>query len=709
MVRLFQVAERMRKFGIRLDSARTEAHRREAVARGAAFTRLFLKLTGVSRETLGMSGAGQTDAVRDWFKRAGAPDVIFSKVTKKAQFNAPALTMWAKDYSGAPFSQPAAALLGLRKAKTCVQFATAYLEVAARHQGRIHFGFYPLGTKTGRWSASATFAWTDSSGDLISYGLNAQNVPSKSVSFDFGDEGMLPLMVSLRDCFIPDTGCVWGKCLVPGTRILTADLKWVDVERLQEGEHLLGFSEDLRDPKKLLCPSTVEKIARLKKPCVRITTDRGVLVCSEDHLWVRTADKRYDRHNKCRHWVAAKELKEGDQLAYFVRPWTQPQDYDAGWLAGFMDGEGSVGKTGRVSFGQNPGATLDYARLLLDRYGFMWSKPVLKTRRCEITDIVGEPFSGLRFLGSIRPKRLLENMNRTWIGKRSWGKLSKPAQVISVQPAGVREVVAVQTSSKTFFAEGFFSHNCDFEALEARLIAYVTGAKRLMRWIETGADIHMENAKGLFTEARIPRDATKGSDDGKWKPFREAAKPCVYALTYQAPSDRGNDKYPDLFKTLKQVFPDLQDAYFKEICARFFKLHPEIRGWQRSVGAALERDGSMLVPQSGLRLFYPNTMRGRNQAQNLAFQGGGAALINRAIVQIDDDMVNFPGKSALLAQVHDELSFQIDERHVDEFSSMVEAYMGAPMQFGSVVGQVPAAMDVGPNWGACAARKPFVE
>lgn len=446
-VELFHAAEAMKKFGVRVDLRRIAHHISDAKERVELFTKLFLHHTGLSQAALGPSGAGQTDSVKAWFKKAGAPDVAFDK-HKRPQFNATALTTWAKDYPGQTFSQPAAALLGLRKAKSALGFLNSYYDVGDRHGGRIHFGFNPLGTKTGRWSASQSFSWIDMQGELVQHRLNAQNVPSKDIRFTFDSEGELPIMVSLRDCFIPDTGCVWVKA--------------------------------------------------------------------------------------------------------------------------------------------------------------------------------------------------------------------------------------------------------DYEALEARLIAYITGAPKLIEWITTGKDLHVEHARALFTEAMLP-PFTKA--DKQFKVFREAAKPIVYALTYQAPSERGADKYPTLFKSLKQAFPQMDERYFKSIVRRFFELHPTIRAWQNEVGRALKNTGSIFIEQSGRRLYYPPSMRGRNQAQNLAFQSGGAALINRALRKLYPQTRFVAQGTAILLQVHDELSFQVAETEVDSYCALIEETMSEPMQFGKLMQGVPAAADVGDDWG----------
>ena len=62
-------------------------------------------------------------------------------------------------------------------------------------------------------------------------------------------------------------------------------------------------------------------------------------------------------------------------------------------------------------------------------------------------------------IGKTRPTRFIGKYwweNRELPGKRSGIAYAK---VISIQPLGIRKMVDLQTTSKTFIAEGFVSHN----------------------------------------------------------------------------------------------------------------------------------------------------------------------------------------------------------------------------------------------------------
>src|SRR3972149_4840281 len=74
----------------------------------------------------------------------------------------------------------------------------------------------------------------------------------------------------------------WYGCTVPGTRILTQDLRWVPVETLQPGDSLLAFDE--MGPRRKWCTSTVINNVPIVKKCVEIKMDDGTcLVVTYDH------------------------------------------------------------------------------------------------------------------------------------------------------------------------------------------------------------------------------------------------------------------------------------------------------------------------------------------------------------------------------------------------------------------------------------------
>lgn len=255
----------------------------------------------------------------------------------------------------------------------------------------------------------------------------------------------------------------YEKCLVPGTRVLTADLRWVAVEQLAIGDELLGFDEDPagRGVGQRFRRALVEDTKPLRRDCVTIWAGPVSVTCSIDHQWLTS------RPGTWRRWVAADQLKPGDRIVSVGAPWPPADTRDAGWLAGFLDGEGHIGN-GIVRFTQRKGAVLEEACRILDRLGLSYA---LNTeQRPDGRDIVRGWITGgvggqLRALGMLRPVRLGLRADEVWAGRRSFGRALRWAEVESVCPTGVRDVIAMQTTTRTFIAEGLFSHNCETSAL----------------------------------------------------------------------------------------------------------------------------------------------------------------------------------------------------------------------------------------------------
>ena len=78
-------------------------------------------------------------------------------------------------------------------------------------------------------------------------------------------------------------------CLAPGTRVLTADLRWVPIETVTVGMELVGFDEKIGlgtgrgFPK--LRGAVVQGLTFLEAECYEIVTDKATVVASGAHRW----------------------------------------------------------------------------------------------------------------------------------------------------------------------------------------------------------------------------------------------------------------------------------------------------------------------------------------------------------------------------------------------------------------------------------------
>ncbi|WP_190821482.1 hypothetical protein [Saccharopolyspora pogona] len=158
-------------------------------------------------------------------------------------------------------------------------------------------------------------------------------------------------------------------------------------------------------------------------------------------------------------------LERRQWFTNFADPWEQETSFDAGWLAGLFDGEGCLSKASNsqsgwmLSVAQRPGAVFDRAVSVADSLKF-------DTAQYKNSSVMGLHIRGglpgiLAFLGKVPTTRLYAKatQERIWEGLRIDGRWPV-AKVFSVKYLGLREVVALQTSTCTLIAEGMFSHNC---------------------------------------------------------------------------------------------------------------------------------------------------------------------------------------------------------------------------------------------------------
>ncbi len=267
-----------------------------------------------------------------------------------------------------------------------------------------------------------------------------------------------------------------GFCLDPSTRILTAALTWVPIADLAPGEEIISVDEypltKGKGSARKMRTATVQAAVKVQRQAYRIVFDDGrSVVCTGQHPWLsRKAGsecdwRKIENGNK-------KKLTVGTRVRWITKPWDKP-DYEDGWFGGVLDGEGSISlpKAGsaEINASQRHGVVWDriiaYARdrgysarvesdkaERKNKYG---KSPVLKLCFSRIDEL-------FRLIGQTRPTRFIEN--RFWEGKHLPGKRSGVgwAKIVSIEPLGERAMIDLQTSSGTYIAEGFVSHNTTF-------------------------------------------------------------------------------------------------------------------------------------------------------------------------------------------------------------------------------------------------------
>ena len=131
-------------------------------------------------------------------------------------------------------------------------------------------------------------------------------------------------------------------CVTPGHKVLLSDLTWKNVEDLKEGDILLAFDEEAPEDKRArqFKKSTVINNIPLKKEVFEIVLSNGKkLYATGDHPWLV-------RRNGIWTWRKTTELihfnSDHPTMSQILDVWEPNVSYEAGYLSGFVDGEGSV-------------------------------------------------------------------------------------------------------------------------------------------------------------------------------------------------------------------------------------------------------------------------------------------------------------------------------------------------------------------------------
>lgn len=277
-------------------------------------------------------------------------------------------------------------------------------------------------------------------------------------------------------------------CLSPETPVLTSDLRWVPIGSLEVGQRVAGFDEEntKTSPERLKSfrywkDAEVLDVRRVELPCYEVLLEDGTrTIASEDHKWLVYKGERARPAD----WVRTKDLvnygrdnRYGETVELPVRAfkilnmWETENTWEEGYIGGLLDGEASLHRQKyapgegtyefSLTFSQNEGVVLDTFFSILQKWGFSYT-PRFVENFCEVA-ITGPRVNALSLLGRTRPYRLLEKVDLNKFGRV---KAIERPRVVSVKYLGIREVVAVETSSSTMIAQGFAHHNCKWAKTE---------------------------------------------------------------------------------------------------------------------------------------------------------------------------------------------------------------------------------------------------
>lgn len=280
---------------------------------------------------------------------------------------------------------------------------------------------------------------------------------------------------------LPDEVSRWSHnkeqlwCLEESTPVLKADFSVVPIGSLTVGDRLLGPDENggaqrHGEVSRRWRVTTVERMQRSRQECLKITLESGRhLVLSENHRLM------VDLGSNGKRWKMAGLLNVGNLVVvgidYHNRRFVDAES--RGWLGGFLDGEGTLygismrasqhGRSGlgALSYAQKPGIVLDRADDITRALGFGTSKkcPIGATGSAVATYLRGGTQASFALLTEVPAHRLRAGFVRLIERGDVHATGLRAERIIAIEAVGVCNTVDIQTSTKTFIANGIVSHN----------------------------------------------------------------------------------------------------------------------------------------------------------------------------------------------------------------------------------------------------------
>jgi DNA polymerase-1 len=222
--------------------------------------------------------------------------------------------------------------------------------------------------------------------------------------------------------------------------------------------------------------------------------------------------------------------------------------------------------------------------------------------------------------------------------------------------------------------------SADYNQIELRILAHVSGDAALQEVFRAGRDIHAEVGSEVFG---LPPDRLTPE-------HRRVAKVINYGIVY------GISPYG-----LAQRI-GCSPAEAERYIQRYFETFPGVRVYLERTVAEARRKG-YVTTLLGRRRYLPD-LNSRNRsvreaaeraALNTPIQGSQADLIKLAMIRIHREVLpRFP-ESHMILQVHDELVFEAPQEEVEELGRAVREAMRGAMAL-----DVPVEVEVraGPNW-----------
>jgi hypothetical protein len=160
--------------------------------------------------------------------------------------------------------------------------------------------------------------------------------------------------------------------------------------------------------------------------------------------------------------IDTRKLTDCKKIGELLSQKNKSLNYKRGFIAGLFDAEGTCGKKQHPLGIYNSNIELlKIAEKYLKEFGFINIKYDIDkriTKDMYFQSIAGTTIEISKFLSIFSPKIKIKSFNK--IFDRGIGRWGKEAQILKIKQIGIQKIIEIETSTKTFIANGFVSHNC---------------------------------------------------------------------------------------------------------------------------------------------------------------------------------------------------------------------------------------------------------
>uniref|UniRef100_A0A663NBY9 DNA polymerase nu n=1 Tax=Athene cunicularia TaxID=194338 RepID=A0A663NBY9_ATHCN len=233
-----------------------------------------------------------------------------------------------------------------------------------------------------------------------------------------------------------------------------------------------------------------------------------------------------------------------------------------------------------------------------------------------------------------------------------------PVRITKKQYIKGKEEEIITISPRTLFVskQGYTFLAADFSHIELRILADLSSEPELLKLFQEPEDTDIFSTLASQWKG-IPSEQVKHAD-------REQAKRIVYSVVYGA----GKERLADCLG----ITPLEASQFIESFMQKYKKVHEFTK---KTIEQC--RNKGYVVSIMGRKRPLPNInaqdyklrTQAERQAVNFVVQGSAADLCKMAMVEIFTSVVISPTLTArLIAQIHDELLFEVEDSQIQEFS-----------------------------------------